>query len=124
MSAGSFQRVKYETARGDIVRGLIQPEVLTLTVRENPNTERTIYPLQAGWPSAIMRGSRRSPGIHARKIRLKLNAGQSPPDGYSGQYIEVPILMYSTFNGIQVGFPAVYLGRNWTVVSKIPEVIN
>lgn len=124
MSSGPFVRIKYETARGDIVRGLIQPEVKTLEVRGNPNAERTVYPLQAGWPSAMMRGSRRAPGIHARKVRLKLDDGQSPPVGYSGRYIEVPILMYSTFNGIFVGYPATYLDRNWTVVRKIPEVIN
>lgn len=124
MSNGPFRRIKYETTRGDIVRGTVQPETLDLLVEGNPNSERPVFPIQEGWPSAIMRGSRSRAGIHARKIRLSLNEGQLAPDGYTGRRVEVPILTYSRFNGIVVGNQALYLGVAWTVVSKIPELIN
>jgi hypothetical protein len=123
MSAGSFTISKYETNNGDIVSCRVQPETLAMTIGGTANAA-VAGSVQAGWPSALMRGGRTEIGIVARKVRIGIPDGGTAPDGYSGAPVYVPILSEALWAAATKGDVVTYLGETWELLTKVPEYIN
>lgn len=122
MSAGTFQRARYEDNNANIYPCRVQPETLAATIDGTDNTA----PVGAVTSdvSANMTASRRKYGVQARRIRLALKAGSTPPAGYSGQSVTIPVLQQAVWDDAAKDADVTYLGTTWTIVSKLPEFIN
>ena len=123
MSAGSFVNSKYETNNGDVVPCRVQPETLEMTIGGTAN-QAVAASVQAGWPSALLRGGRSESGIIARKVRIGIPEGGAAPMGYSGDPVYVPILSEGLWAAATKGDAVTYLGQIWELLSKVPEYIN
>jgi len=123
MSSGSFKISKYETNNGDVVSCRVQPETLAMTIGGTANGAVS-GGVQAGWPSALLRGGRTEAGIIARKVRIGIPEGGEGPDGYSGAPVYVPILSESLWAAATKGDTVTYLGSTWELLTKVPEYIN
>lgn len=123
MSAGIFQDSIYEADNGLFYPCRVQPETLAMTVDGTANAEAA-GPAPAGVPSANMRGSKRQNGITARTVSLKLPAGGTPPDGYSGDNLVVPVMTPALFSAISRSSTVVYLGATWRVAGTSPESVT
>lgn len=122
MSAGNFQRARYEDNNANIYPCRVQPETLAATIDGTDNTA----PVGAVTSdvSANMTASRRKYGVQARRIRLALKAGSTAPAGYSGQSVTIPVLQQAVWDDAAKDADVTYLGTTWTIVSKLPEFIN
>lgn len=120
MSAGTFTTSKYEDANGRIYSIRVQPETLGLTlnsvVNDAPagNVDQPVF--------ARARGSRRAYGVTARKVTIRFTG--TPPTGYSGDDVSVPVLQQSVFNGYSVGQTGTYLAAPCEFLSKTGEQIR
>lgn len=124
MSAGSFQRVKYEAdnARGGgIYRMRVQPETLALTDGTITNAEPA-DPVDQRIRAKVSK-TRREIGLGPRKLLLAFTGPL--PDGYSGDEVLVPILTPATFSAWSVeGTALTYLGVPVEVVGSVSEDLN
>lgn len=122
MSAGTFQRARYEDNNANIYPCRVQPETLAATIDGTNNTA----PVGAVTSdvSANMTASRRKYGVQARRIRLALKEGSTAPAGYSGQSVTIPVLQQAVWDDAAKDADVTYLGTTWTIVSKLPEFIN
>ena len=121
MSAGGFDRSKYELDGGStIVPVRVQPETLLIdidgTVNAPPAGAVTLS------VSAYTRKSTRQYGIGCRSITIAWNG--APPTGYENDNLPIPILTQAAFAAINVGDTGTYLGQPVTVVSKKGEVLT
>lgn len=95
MSAGEFERSRYQDGKGNIYACRVQPETLELVLNGVTNTAPTgavNTPIRAR-----MTGSRRKYGCRARSVRIQFTA--AVPEGYKpGQVIEIPILQQSVYD--------------------------
>lgn len=123
MSAGVFERSKYELDTGNgggIAACLVQPETEAATINGIPNdppSGAVTLPV-----SAKMIGPRRAVGINSRYVTLEWSA--APPSGYSGDNVRIPVLQESTYAAWLVGETGTYLGAGVTVVGRNPERIR
>ena len=123
MSSGVFETSKYETNQGNIAPCRVQPETLTATIGGTAN-DAPAGSVTAGFPSANMRGGRTENGITARKIRIGIPTGGTPPTDYSGDPLYIPVMTEALWDAASKGDVVVYLGANWEVLSKVPEYVN
>lgn len=118
MSAGQFDRSKYESNGGEIYSARVQPETLAATFGGTANAE----PAGAvtAEVSARMRGSRRTIGMNARSVTIAFTG--APPAGYDDdQLLRVPIMTPALFDSISRGTVGSYLGAACEVVGKNAE---
>lgn len=122
MSAGVFENVAYEGDNGQFYNARVQPETLEMTIDGTANSAAA-GPIPAGQPSAYMRGSKRQLGITARTVSLRLPNGGTPPTGYSGDNVTVPVMTPALFGAISRSSTVVYLGATWRVTGTSPESV-
>lgn len=122
MSAGVFENVAYEGDNGQFYNARVQPETLDMTIDGTANSAAA-GPIPAGQPSAYMRGSKRQLGITARTVSLRLPNGGTPPTGYSGDNVTVPVMTPALFGAISRSSTVVYLGATWRVTGTSPESV-
>ena len=109
MSAGAFERSRYETDNGDIARIRVQPETLALTLNGGANGAPAGAVDIPG--SARVSAGRRALGINARLVRLAWSA--AAPSGYDPDgIITLPWLQQATFAALIPGQTGTYLGAS------------
>ncbi len=123
MSAGAFLDTAYETDAGEIFPCRVQPETVAASFAGTANSAPG-GPVPAGRPTVRVRQGKRSFGIIPRTITLKLPSGGTPPPGYTGNNLVVPILTASLYAATGKNATVTYLGATWRVASKSPEIIR
>jgi hypothetical protein len=119
MSAGNFTSSKYEAGSGGIYRIRVQPETLALAIDSVANGPPAGAIDQA--TSARARGGKRQFGVIARTVTLQFTA--SPPTGYSGDNVIVPVMTPDTYDFYTETLEktGTYLGAAVKVVGQSPE---
>jgi hypothetical protein len=124
MSAGAFVLETYEASyAADTFHPIrVQPETLLATADGSANpgaTEAVTNPI-----SARVTGSRRSLGLFARMVRLKVQG--TPPAGYStNSIVTIPVLTETAFTAFRtVGTTITYLSASWVVIGSMPENVR
>lgn len=120
MSAGNFVISIYETDGGAFVPCEVLPATLGAVFGAATNSPGA-GPIDEGYPTAYMKGSRRRNGIHARRVTVRFSA--TPPTGYTGTSLSVPILTEALFEAISKGTTGTYLGSDIVVSAKTDEEI-
>lgn len=116
MSAGPFLISKYESDEGVVHSIRIQPE--TLTVADNAE------PAGAVTASFVkVSGSRRSFGVHPRRITLSRSVGTADY-GSAKAYARIPMLTLAAFDAAVVGSTVAYAGVDWVIASKAAESVR
>ena len=111
---------KYETDNADVVNIRVQPETEGLNIgAANAAPAGSVDP---AFPSAIVGGSRKKIGIHARHVTIKLTAAIANGPA-NGSILRVPILKKSVFDGMAKKDTGTYQGAACIVVSKTSEDI-
>jgi len=123
MSAGSFIDTAYETDAGELFPCRVQPETLAATFAGTANAAPS-GSIPPGRPSVRLRQGKRSFGIIARTVTVKLPPNGTPPTGYTGANLVIPILDATLFASIGRNDVVVYLGATWRVASKSSEDIR
>jgi hypothetical protein len=116
MSAGPFLLSKYETDDGDILPIRIQPE--TLTVADNAEPAGG-----ADGPFVKVSGSKRSYGVHPRKLTLSRSVG-SADYGSAKAYARVVMLTSAAYDAAVIGSTVTYAGVDWVIASKTNESVR
>lgn len=121
MSSGAFENGKYgSNTTGGIHAVRVQPETKALTLGGVANA----YPTGAvdSTPSAQIGRGKRSIGINARTVSIRLTATLA---GYkSGSTIVLPWFVASTFDALTVGSTGTYLATACELVGKSPERVR
>lgn len=120
MSAGDFQRSKYQSREGNIYRIRIQPETLGLTLGGTANSEPT-GAIDQEVTAYVNKGAREY-GIGARQVKVRYTG--TLPDGYSGEFAYVPVLDPTVFDGYSRGDTGTYLGADVELEEKFFETIK
>lgn len=127
MSAGGFDKVRYEGNDGVLYKCRIQPET---TEFEVDSTTNNVPAQPAGTTlsriSAQVGGSRRSLGIHTRMVRLQFgDTAGAAPDGYKvGGVTQIPILTQTMFALVEANDTGNYLGKVVSILGVVPEVVR
>jgi hypothetical protein len=123
MSAGSFVVTTYEASYAVAIHPIrVQEETVSASIGDVDNGAvgaTVTNPIQAR-----VSGSRRSIGLIARKVRLRLASGSSIPAGdYDANSTTViPALTRAFYEAATKGAVVSYLGANWIVLSRSGEV--
>ena len=122
MSAGPFSNSFYLSSELGTVHPIrVQPETIALTLGGQANTA----PSGTGaiGPSAQVGGGKRSIGINARTVSIRLTADK---DGYkAGSVIRLPWLANSTFAALTPKVTTgTYLSTACILVGKSPETVR
>jgi hypothetical protein len=96
----------------------VQPETLLLTINGVANASSAGPRTSALLARA--RKPKRSYGVGARMVRLRFTGG-TPPTGYSGDDVTVPVMTPAAFASYEPGETGTYLGTPVEVVSRIAE---
>lgn len=107
MSAGTFDKSRYQTNAGSIVPISIQPETLTLTFDGTANVAPT-GAFTPDFPSAKVSGGRNSIGINARLVRFVITSETLPPGYKVNGILTLPILLPVLFSPLRSGTTGTY----------------
>jgi len=121
MSAGPFQISRYASTELD---GAILPirlqEETTVFAAGVANTPP---------PGAVTLGlfasvgrNRNAYGVKVRKVTIRFTG--TPPDGYSGEDLVIPVLTEAAYLAYVPGTTGTYLGAPIEVVSRRPETVR
>jgi len=123
MSAGNFVTSRYRASYASPIQIhpiRVQPETLLAEIDGLANaatTDAINNPIVAA-----ATGSRRSNGLKARRVRLQLPVGTTPPAGYRANGITtIPALQPAFFALATKGAVCRYLGVDWVVVGRVAE---
>lgn len=123
MSAGAFDNAFYELSSengGGIAACRVQPETLACEINSVANASATG---PADIPiSARMIGPRRAAGINSRYVTLEWTG--SPPTGYSGDNVRIPVLTPATYAAWTLNATGTYLGAAVRVAGRNPERVR
>lgn len=120
MSSGATEAGKYEDANGVIYPCRPQPETKNLTLNGVSNAYPTAD-VSTGVPSARLGGSKRSIGVNARTVRVRLTATLT---GYlPNAVLTIPVFQEDVFNGYSKGQTGTYLATAVEFVGKTAETI-
>lgn len=127
MSAGPFSLGKYERDNGDVHPISVQPE--TTEAEFDGTANGFLQGAGTGISSDIsaqVAGSKRSIGLHARKVAIRFGttAGSFPAGYKPGTTASIPVFQKSVYDAIKRGDNATYLGVIGTVTSKLPEIVR
>jgi len=123
MSAGAFENVFYELSTengGYIMRARVQPETLAATIDGVANAGAA-GPADAPGSATISQG-RRSAGVNMRYVTLRWTG--SPPTGYDGLTVKIPVLTPATFAAWTLGATGTYLSTAVEVVGRTGETVK
>jgi len=123
MSAGVFETAFYETSSengGFVLRCRVQPETLAASIDGTANASATGPATAPG--SATSSQGRRSAGVNMRYVSLGWTA--TPPTGYSGDTVRIPVLDPATFTAWTLGATGTYLGAAVEVLSRVGETVK
>lgn len=128
MSAGAFQLAVYSATYGGggnrhPIR--VQPETLTASAGGETNSQ-TDSAATSPISAQISKG-RRSLGLHARTVHLKLATGSTPPAGgyTSASRTTIPALQEAFFDACStVGTSVSYLGTTWETTGVTAERVR
>jgi len=123
MSAGAFEREFYEMSTengGYILSCRVQPETLAAEINSVANAGAE-GPADAPGSATISQG-RRTAGVNMRYVTLAWTA--TPPTGYSGDNVRIPVLTPTTFAAWGLGETGTYLGAAVEVVGRVGETVK
>jgi len=121
MSAGAFERSKYEANNGDIYGIRVQPETLAATFGGTANDAPAGAVDQE--TSARVGGGNRQIGIKARAVSAVWTS--TAPTGYKAdEPIRIPVLTPDLFDAITPNSTGNYLGQGITIIGKLPERVR
>lgn len=123
MSAGPFETTFYELSSengGFIMRCRVQPETLAATINSVANAGAA-GPADAPGSATISQG-RRTAGVNMRYVTLGWTA--TPPTGYSGDPVRIPVLLPATFASWSLGATGTYLGAAVEVLGRTGETVK
>lgn len=123
MSAGPFTRTFYETSAengGFVLSCRVQPETLAATIDGTANAAPA-GPATAPGSATISQG-RRTAGVNMRYVRLGWTG--SPPTGYSGDPVVIPVLDPAVFADWTLGATGTYLSAPVEVLGRVGETIR
>lgn len=129
MSAGRFERTRYEASyRASTAHPItLQPETFASGVTGAFAANIVPSQLVTQPISATVSLKRRQNGLRPRMIRVRLQAGQTPPTGYgpNGTAL-ITILARQVWDSAATQESAVinYLGVSWVVVGRLDEFVN
>lgn len=119
MSAGSFVLSKYSsnlTSRIHAIR--VQPETLALEIDGTSNDAPGAV-VSSPISASVTKG-KEAYGLCPRKVIVKFTG--TVPDGYKpDQSYSIPIMLRTTFDGINLADTGTYLGQAVQVTGKMPE---
>ena len=123
MSAGEFERSKYEASvdnGGGIYPIRVQPETTLLAIAGTANDP----PAGAVDQRVTAKASKgkREYGVGPRQVVLAWTG--APPTDYSGDNVTVPVLTPGAFADYTIGATGTYLGAACEVVSRLPESVR
>ena len=121
MSAGAFEPGRYESNETGAVHAIrVQPETKALTLNSVANDYPTETTLTK--PSAQVSRGKRSIGINARTVSIRLTATLG---GYkAGSIITLPWFKKTTFDAIARDQTGTYLSTACIVVFKTAETVK
>lgn len=119
MSAGAFERSRYEANNGDVHAIRVQPETEALVLNGIANGP-TADPIDQNLRARVSGGNREY-GLKARSATIAWTG--APPSGYEpDQLLRVPILTPDLYDSlIPDATTGTYLGANVIVVGLNPE---
>jgi len=120
MSSGPFVLSTYETDNGDLVPIKLQPETLTATFAGTANAAPA-GAVTPGFPSADVSRSKKSIGIHARTVSVKIT-DPADPAGLPG-LTRIAVPNPTVYNAIVKGAAVVCSAGTGTVAGKSSETI-
>jgi len=123
MSSGAFETAFYETSSENgsfVLRCRVQPETLAATIDGTANAG-VEGPATAPGSATISQG-RRSAGVNMRYVTLGWTA--TPPTGYSGDPVRIPVLDPTVFAAWTLGSTGTYLGAAVEVLSRVGETVK
>lgn len=123
MSAGAFDINFYETNLGVIIPMITQPETLEATIGGTLNDSAT-GPAAAGYPTVSISRSRRSHGIHARKVNCTWDDGAAPTGYQDGAPFSLVVPDPALWATITRGTAITYLGGTGKASTVTPEKIT
>lgn len=124
MSAGEFSDTLYEVSLipGEIWKIRVQEEALSFVIDNAPNPDivntAPSGPATAQVSVKVNKGNREF-GVRPRYLICEWTG--SPPSGYSGETVRIPILRESAYNSISVGQVGSYNSTPIRVKAKVPE---
>ena len=123
MSAGAFQTAFYEMSAENgsyVLRCRVQPETLAASIASTANASAA-GPATAPGSATISQG-RRTAGVNMRSVTLAWTA--TPPTGYSGDPVRIPVLDPAVFAEWTLGATGTYLGAAVEVVGRSSETVR
>lgn len=118
MSAGQFTISKYESTEldGEIMNIRLQEETLVFAAGtpNSPPAGAVTLPLFAN-----VSANRNQYGVKPRKVTFEFTG--TPPDGYSGDNLTVPVLTAAAYTAYVPGTTGTYLGAPIRILSRTPE---
>lgn len=121
MSSGAFENGKYDSPATSGIHSIrVQPETKALTLGGVANA----YPAGAvdSKPSAQVSKGKRSVGVNARTVSIKLTAALA---GYkTGSVIVLPWFVASTFEALPANATGTYLATACELVGTSPERVR
>lgn len=123
MSAGDFESSKYELSAengGYIGKIRVQPETLAATFNATANAAPVGATNMPG--SVKVSRGKRELGVGARSATIRFTS--TPPDGYSGDDVTIPILTPATAAAWTDESTGTYLGVAAKIISKSPESVK
>lgn len=121
MSSGAYEAGKYQSNGTGLIHAIrVQPETKALTLNSVAND----YPAAAidGKPSAQVSRGKRTIGINARTVSIRLTAALA---GYKlGSVITLPWFSSTTFDAIPQNATGTYLGTACILVGTSAEKVR
>lgn len=117
MSKGKFVVKKYESDSTLIHPIKLQEETVAALIGTTANEEPTAA--QSSDISVSVSSSRRAIGLHPRTITIQFD---TPPTGYRGLTVTIPVLKKAAWTSAARGGAAKYLETDGIIVAKAGEV--
>lgn len=124
MSAGDFITTTYEATYDTTARHPIRVQTETATASIGGVVNGTVGGVATNPIQARVSGGKRTIGLIAKRVRMKLAPSATPPDGgYTANSTTViPALRNDFYAAATKGAIVNYLGTTWTVTSRVAEV--
>ena len=120
MSAGKFDKAKYETDAGEIVVVKVQPETLAATFTPGGTNAEATGSVTVNGVFPLSLGNRRRKPFSGRYVAVSFTG--TVPTGYkAGQILKIPVLTPAVFDTITDDATGTYLGQAIKVNYKVRQ---